>query len=66
MDITLRLVQVTEKMLLRYKEAINKSDLPLFTKQELIDILETAVEHTKDARAMGWLSDTDDIYAPRS
>lgn len=55
MDILLSIVQLDES---RYKELLpllNDSNLEKEVKWELISILETAVEQTKQAKNMGWL-----------
>ena len=55
MDILLSIVQLDES---RYKELLpllNDSNLEKEVKWEIISILETAVEQTKQAKNMGWL-----------
>ena len=55
MDILLSIVQLDES---RYEELLpllKESNLEKDVKWEIISILETAVEQTKQAKNMGWL-----------
>lgn len=56
MDFFLSIVQLSEKDHRRYMDEIRKSNLPKDIQCELIDLLNTALQQTKQARSQGWIS----------
>jgi len=55
MDILLAIVQLEETRYHELLPILKDSNLDDKVKWEIIDILETAVEQTKQAKNMGWL-----------
>jgi hypothetical protein len=55
MDITLTMLNFSEEQLNTYISEIKKSNLPKLVLWELVDLIETAKEQVKQARAIGWL-----------
>jgi hypothetical protein len=55
MDILITLVQLSEEEFDDYKKQIQASNLSLFTQNGLLDLLQTALVHTAQAREMGWV-----------
>ncbi len=55
MDIVLTMLNFSEEQLKFYLEEIKKSNLPKEVQWELADLLKTADEQIKQAKAMGWL-----------
>ena len=55
MDIELYIVQLSQAKYDEYVTHIKASNLPRLMQIELIDLLETALERTQQARNMGWL-----------
>jgi hypothetical protein len=56
MDILITLVQLSEEEFDDYKKQIQASNLSRFTQNGLLDLLRTALEHTAQAREMGWVT----------
>lgn len=55
MDILLSIVQLEEDSYAAIVTALKNSNLPKKMQWDIIDILDTAVEQTKQAKNMGWL-----------
>lgn len=55
MDILITLVQLSQEEFDDYKKQIQASNLSRFTQNGLLDLLRTALEHTAQAREMGWI-----------
>lgn len=59
MDISLTLLNFSEDQLKTYVTEIKKSNLPKEVQWELTDLLQTANTQIKEAKAMGWLPETE-------
>jgi hypothetical protein len=55
MDILITIVQLSNEEFDDYKKQIQASNLSRFTQNGLLHLLKTALEHTDQARAMGWV-----------
>lgn len=55
MDILLSIVQLSKKEFTDYVAKIKASNLDKMTQGELINLLETALQQTQQAKNMGWL-----------
>ena len=55
MDIMLPIVNLEQESYKHYVAALKESNLPKLIQGELIDLLKTALEQTKQAENMGWL-----------
>jgi hypothetical protein len=55
MDILLSIVQLEENSYEEIVVALKNSNLPKKVQWDIVDILDTAVEQTKQAKNMGWL-----------
>jgi len=57
MDILLPLVLLSQKQYQYLSREIKSSNLAHEVRQEVLAILQDAVEHTKQAQQMGWVSE---------
>lgn len=55
MDIMLSLVDLTDTQHQNYVNEIKKSNLPKKTQWDLIDLLQTVLEQTNQAKGLAWL-----------
>lgn len=55
MDIMLSLINLTDDEYKNHLNEIKKSNLPKKTQWDLIDLLQTILEQTRQAKNMGWL-----------
>lgn len=56
MDFFLAIVKLSEKDHRLYIDEIKKSNLPKEVQFEIIDLLDTALQQTKQAKSQGWIS----------
>lgn len=55
MDIMLPIVTLEQKSYKQYVMALKESNLSKIIQGELIDLLQTALEQTQQAKNMGWI-----------
>ncbi len=56
MDILLTIVRLSDEEFNDYKKQIQASNLSKFTQNGLLELLRTALEHTAQAKKMGWVT----------
>jgi hypothetical protein len=56
MDILLTIVELSNEEFDDYKKQIQASNLSRFTQNGLLELLQMALEHTAQARKMGWVT----------